>query len=1536
MASSALEVFCGSTFWDSQLTWNTSSPEFTPCFQKTVLVWMPCGFLWLFAPLETYYLLKSSARNIPWTWLSISKIIIICFLCILCLGDLAYSSIQTLHYLKNVPSADYYVSFIRLVSFLLVLGFIVAGRIRGIQSSGILFIFWTFLTITELGTYIPKISHALHNDKIIEVPPFVIFMLYYPLVACMFILSWFADARPEYQEKWRFTKKECPEKQSSFPSKLLYWWFNRLVLIGWKRNLTEADLWSLNEEDLTENVAPVFDKYWHEELLKHEIYIRSASYSPKRSNEEVQIRSERKSKPSIVKALIKTFGPYFLSGAIFKLFHDLLQFASPLLLRSLIAFVTSNDPVWKGILYAVIIFITATLQSLMLGVYFHRMYIIGMRIRTALISSIYRKSLVLSNFSRRESTVGEIVNLMSVDAQRFMDLMVFINMLWSAPLQIILALFFLWDVLGVSVLTGVVVMILVIPLNGYAANVSKKLQVKQMKKKDERVKLMNEILGGIKVLKLYAWENSFLQQVLDIRNKEIQHLRRMAYLHSVTAFIWTCAPFVVSLTSFATFVMISEHNILDAKKAFVALTLFHILRFPLTMLPMLISMIVQATVSVKRLNKFLTNEELEQYVTHDKYEINPIVIEHGTFSWSKDESAILKEININIPEGSLVAVVGQVGSGKSSLLSAMLGDMDKLEGRVNIKGNIAYVAQQAWIQNATLRDNILFHHAMNHEKYNQVIKACALETDLTILPGGDMTEIGERGINLSGGQKQRVSIARAVYSNSDIYLLDDPLSAVDSHVSKQIFEEAIGPKGILKDKTRVLVTHSITYLTQMDMIIVMKDGEIHELGSYSELLNKKGAFAEFLLQYLREETEDIDKLDASEVELMEEIMMKVGTPNLESQLSRTSVDGDIAERRALLRSLSSQMSQDSTSSNRSSPLRRLTDSKSKLDDIKDEKLANGQVDPSKLIQTETMETGKVKWEIYLYYFKSVGYVWMCSVVLGYVGLQGFTVGSNIWLSVWSNDKPTVNGTQDIKLRDLRLGVYGAFGIGEAFSIILGSVALALGSMKASTLLHYNLLSNILHCPMSFFETVPLGRIVNRFAKDIDTMDLNIPMNFRSWLLCFLQVIATILVISFETPIFLGVIVPIGFLYYFIQKFYISTSRQLKRLESVTRSPIYSHFSETLSGVNTIRAYNAQNKFLQISNEFVDTNHCCFYPSNVSNRWLAIRLEFCGNCIVFFAALFAVMGRDDLNPGSVGLSVSYALSITATLNWLVRMSSELETNIVSVERMAEYTLAEKEAEWEIENSRPPLSWPTNGEVVFDRYSTRYRQGLNLVLKGISCEIKSGEKVGIVGRTGAGKSSLTLSLFRIIEGASGSIIIDGVDISKIGLHDLRSKLTIIPQDPVLFSGTLRMNLDPFNKYSDEEVWIALEHSHLKIYVSSLESGLQHMISEGGENLSVGQRQLVCLARALLRKTKVLILDEATAAIDLETDALIQTTIRTEFAGCTILTIAHRLNTIMDYDRVLVLDQGIIKEFDNPENLLQNKESLFYGMAKDARLV
>ncbi|WAQ96707.1 MRP1-like protein [Mya arenaria] len=496
--------------------------------------------------------------------------------------------------------------------------------------------------------------------------------------------------------------------------------------------------------------------------------------------------------------------------------------------------------------------------------------------------------------------------------------------------------------------------------------------------------------------------------------------------------------------------------------------------------------------------------------------------------------------------------------------------------------------------------------------------------------------------------------------------------------------------------------------------------------------------------------------------------------------------------------------------------------------------------------------------------------------------------------------------------------------------------MAVCGIRASRVIHLVLLANVLRLPITFFDVTPQGRVLNIIAQDMADIDYVVPFTMRSMLNVVLQALASLGFIVANLHLLIAVVPLLALVYFFAQRFYVATSRQLKRLESVSRSPIYSHFGETVTGVTTVRAYRQQERFIETSETKVDNNLVCHYPSIISNRWLAIRLEFVGNCILFFASLFAVIARDDLSPGIVGLSITYALNVTQTLNWMVRMTTELETNIVAVERVKEYSETPTEAAWDIPEKKPNPSWPEKGVVEMEDYGTRYREGLDLVVKGIDCYINSGEKVGIVGRTGAGKSSLTLALFRIIEPAQGRIVIDGVDIAQIGLHDLRSKLTIIPQEPVLFSGSLRMNLDPFDEHSDDSVWRALEHAHLKNFVKGLPTGLEHECTEGGENLSVGQRQLVCLARALLRKTKILILDEATAAVDLETDDLIQHTIRTEFSDATVLTIAHRLNTIMDYTRVMVLDQGRIKEMDSPQSLLQNSDSIFYGMAADAGLV
>ncbi|NXU75315.1 MRP3 protein, partial [Oreotrochilus melanogaster] len=1243
---------------------------------------------------------------------------------------------------------------------------------------------------------------------------------------------------------------------------------------------------------------------------------------------EVLIRDKQHNrKPSFLKAMIRTFGPYFLIGSFFKLIQDLLSFVNPQLLSVLISFIKNKDaPAWWGFLIAALMFICAVLQTLILHQHFQYCFVTGMRLRTGITGVIYRKSLVITNSAKRSSTVGEIVNLMSVDAQRFMDLVTFLNMLWSAPLQIFLALYFLWQTLGPSVLAGVAVMVLLIPFNSAIAMKTRAFQVEQMRHKDSRIKLMNEILGGIKVLKLYAWEPSFSEKVLEIRKNELQVLKKSAYLNSLSNFAWVSAPFLVALTTFAVYVSVDEKNILDAEKAFVSLSLFNILKFPLSMLPQVIGNIAQASVSLKRIQQFLSHDELDPKCVETKVIApgNAISVTNGTFSWGKELKPSLKDINLLVPSGALVAIVGHVGCGKSSLVSALLGEMEKLEGEVAVKGSVAYVPQQAWIQNATLKDNILFGQAFNDQKYQNVLEACALKTDLEVLPGGDQTEIGEKGINLSGGQRQRVSLARAVYSSSDIYLLDDPLSAVDSHVAKHIFDKVIGPEGALKGKTRILVTHGISFLPQVDHIVVLVDGKISEMGSYQDLLKQNKAFAEFLRNYALDE--DIEEDESTMLE-EEEVLLAEDTLSIHTDLADNEpVTNEV--RKQFLRDDQTFVPAILFSPNQTNFLKQLSGSVTAPLCVSVHTALNCY---RCMINKPFALCLYVKLSVFWQYMKAVSPVISLVICFLYCCQNAVAIGANVWLSDWTNE-PVINGTQHNTT--MRIGVYAALGLLQGLIVLICSFTLAMGGINAARTLHAALLENKFHTPQSFYDTTPTGRIINRFSKDIYVIDEVIPPTILMFLGTFFTSLSTMIVIIASTPLFTVVIIPLAVLYFFVQRFYVATSRQLKRLESVSRSPIYSHFSETVSGASVIRAYRRVKSFVDISDMKIDENLKSYYPGIVSNRWLGIRVEFVGNCIVLFAALFAVIGKNSLNAGLVGLSVSYALQVTMSLNWMVRMASELETNIVAVERIKEYSETETEAPWIIEGKSPPEDWPSKGELEFVNYSVRYRKGLDLVLKGLSLHVHGGEKIGIVGRTGAGKSSMTLCLFRILEAVKGEIKIDGVKISEIGLHDLRSRLTIIPQDPVLFSGTLRMNLDPFNKYSDEEIWRALELSHLKRFVSSQPSMLDYECSEGGENLSVGQRQLICLARALLRKTRILVLDEATAAVDLETDDLIQMTIRTQFEDCTVLTIAHRLNTIMDYTRVLVLDNGTIAEFDTPASLIAAK-GIFYSMAKDAGL-
>ncbi|XP_038152385.1 canalicular multispecific organic anion transporter 1-like [Cyprinodon tularosa] len=1557
MCAAALDEYCGSVFWNASYL-GRDDPDLPICVEQTVLVWIPLGFMWLCAPWNLMPLCRRSQVNKKsWTKLYFCKQLVVILLFLTAIGGLTVTLVEDFgpNSSGEKSPAVYYTNPVLFAVTWILLLLCQEGlrrKERAVDSASI-FIFWLLLVLCDIFPFQTLLREALRLGEVRDIPRFSLFYISFGLEVIALILSAVADIPRDAKE----LVKKNPEAGAAFLSRITFNWFNSMAVKGYKKPLVQEDMWDLNEADNTTYISQRFNQHMMYELglarirlqkkLKNRLiknHGKTVEDVPQSNglgkgvsrdvlmmeekgtkDDDKKKKKEKKKKEKtdypnswLVNTISKTFKGILIESAFYKLVQDLLTFVSPQLLKLMISFTQDKSSyVWEGYLYAVLLLVVALLQSLTLQQYFQRCFVLGMKVRTALMAAVYKKALVMSNDNRKESTVGETVNLMSADAQRFNDVTNFIHLLWSCPLQIVVSIVFLWMELGPSTLAGLAVMVLLAPINGLLAAKARKIQVENMKFKDKRLKIMNEMLNGIKILKLFAWEPSFQTQVKDIREKELKVMKRFAYLTSVSTFIFTCAPALVSLVTFAVFVGVSSENILTPEKAFTSISLFNILRFPLAMLPMLIASIVQTTVSKKRLEKFLGGDDLDSdTVRHNPDVDSAVSITKGSFAWGKDSEPVLKDVSLDIKPGRLVAVVGAVGSGKSSLVSALLGELHSTDGFINIQGSLAFVPQQAWIQNATLRDNILFGSPYEDRRFQEVLEACALGPDLKLLSAGDMTEIGEKGINLSGGQKQRVSLARAAYSQADVFLLDDPLSAVDSHVGKHLFDKVIGPNGLLKNKTRILVTHGVSFLPYVDEVIVLVNGQVSEIGSYQSLRDNKGAFSEFLDTYAK---------DQSNQKSSEEDDFQV-TEDLEVIPESEDTQADYPPEDAVSFTLRRENSiRRSQRGNRSSVRSRKNSSLKPTEAV-------GEIKGQKLIEKETMETGQVKFSVFLQYLRAMGWGYAFWIFALYFIQNVAFIGQNLWLSDWTNDAAEyMNQTYPGWKRDTRIGVFGALGLAQGVFVFLGTLLLANASVNASRILHSRLLDNILRVPMLFFDTTPIGRVVNRFAKDIFTVDEAIPQSFRSWILCLLGVLGTLVVICLATPFFAIIIIPLAVVYFFVQRFYVAASRQLRRLDSVSRSPIYSHFGETVAGLSVIRAYNHQERFLKHNEETIDENLKSVYPWIVSNRWVAIRLEFLGNLVVFFSALFAVISRDSIDSGLVGLSISYALNVTQTLNWLVRMTSELETNIVAVERVSEYSKLENEAPWVTQN-RPSENWPEEGRVQFEDYKVRYRPELELVLRGISCNIASKEKIGIVGRTGAGKSSLTNCLFRIIEAADGRILIDGLDISTIGLHDLRNRLTIIPQDPVLFSGTLRMNLDPFDKFSDEDLWRVLELSHLKDYVVGLKEGLQHEVAEGGENLSVGQRQLLCLARALLRKSRILILDEATAAVDLETDNLIQNTIRKEFSHCTVLTIAHRLHSIMDSSRVMVLDAGQIVEFDTPSNLLE-KRGHFYSMAKDA---
>ncbi|KAK1798739.1 hypothetical protein P4O66_007035, partial [Electrophorus voltai] len=1607
-------------FQDWNQTWYTHTPELSDCFQHTVLVWAPCVYLWVCTPFYCLHLYCNGQSRLPLSPLCSAKLLLGFFLASFGFVEFFYILLernQELHrHLVFLLSPV-----IRSLTVVLAMGLIQWERARGCRSSVVLFLYWLLGVLCSLVPLRANIQLAVEQRLSPDIVHHLAYFSCFALQLAQVFLSCFADQAPP--------GKSVPK-------------VSRLVIKGYRTPLQAEDLWSLREEDSSEKILSDLEEEWTSARTKLQQEVQHlgtggalGSHLPEQAQLLRKLQKEQSSGFCLLRTLARNFGPYFLSGTLCLVVHDAFMFSIPQVLSGLdqsrrprqtqtalfmpasgncgfwpgscllLGFIREDDaPLWKGYFYASLLFLFSCLQSVFNHQYMYSCFSVGMRVKTAVMGLVYRKSLVLTSAARRTCTVGEIVNLVSADTQKLMDFVVYFNAVWLAPIEVALCLFFLWQLLGPSALAGITTVILIFPLNGFIAKKRSKLQEIQMKYMDGRIKLMNEILNGIKILKFYAWEKAFLEQVLGYREKELRALKKSQILYSISIASFNSSSFLfpseyllltgnliprvrvfltqIAFTMFGVYVLIDDRNVLDAQKVFVSMALINILKTPLSQLPFAMSTTMQAVVSLKRLGKFLCQEELKpDSVSRDplKLEEDSVVIDNGIFSWSKDGPPCLKRISVRIPRGTLVAVVGHVGSGKSSLLSAILGETERRSGSVAIKGSVAYVPQQAWIQNATVQDNVLFGWDRKKSWYHRVLEACALLPDLDILPAGDATEIGEKvlrpctllsghvfkvivevfvracGLNLSGGQKQRVSLARAVYRKADLYLLDDPLSAVDAHVGQHIFEKVIGPKGMLRDKTRVMATHGMSFLYHADLILVLGDGEVTESGSYQELMSRDGAFADFVRTFAGSERKECS-IPRGEAHTPQPFVFLEVTcqPHIYEPRQRSlyrRVEPSPAVLNKLIHCLCGEMWCVVAGSRKSCSRLSMTDFMPSSRDLSQEQLIGGDrnsvsmqnMEPDieqeqipeelgKLTEADKARIGRVKLELYVEYFRTIGLAFIVPILFLYAFQQAASLVYSYWLSLWA-DEPVVNGTQ--LNTDMKLGVYGALGFAQGIAIFGTTVAISIGGIMASRQLHLELLRNVLRSPMSFFEATPSGNLLNRFAKEIDAIDCMIPDGLKMALGYVFKLMEVCVIVLLATPFAAVIMLPLALLYAFVQSFYVATSCQLRRLESVSRSPIYTHFNETVQGASVIRAFGEQRRFVLEADRRVDHNQSSYFPRFVATRWLAVNLEFLGNGIVLSAAVLSVMGKDTLSPGIVGLAVSHSLQVTGILSWIVRSWTDVENNIVSVERVKEYADTPKEAEWALEDSSLSPSWPQAGTIEFRDYGLQYRKGLELALKGISLHVHEREKIGIVGRTGAGKSSLALGIFRILEAAKGEIYIDGINIAELGLHDLRSRITIIPQDPVLFSGSLRMNLDPFDAYSDEEVWKALELAHLKNFVSGLPDKLNYECSEGGENLSLGQRQLVCLARALLRKTRILVLDEATAAVDLETDALIQSTIRSQFEDCAVLTIAHRLNTVMDYTKVIVMDKGHIVEMDSPSNLIA-QSGQFYRMCREAGLV
>ena len=1216
--------------------------------------------------------------------------------------------------------------------------------------------------------------------------------------------------------------------------------------------------------------------------------------------------------------------------------------------------------------------------------------------------------------------VGTIINLMAVDSFKVSEISAYLHFLWgSTPVQLIVCIVLLYRILGWSALASIVMMVLVLPLNLFLARQFTKVQKKVMAATDIRIHTTNEILQNIRIIKYFAWEPRFRQIVSQKRAAELRALRNKYILWTFAATTWFAVPLFITFFSFLLYTVVEDRPLVPSV-AFTALSLFGILRYPLDQLADMIAHVQESKVSVDRVEEFLNEDETEKYDQllqgrKDEFGEPVIGFKKATLTWGGKNTQDVNgktafrmiDLDVCFVVGRLNIIAGPTGSGKTSLLMALLGEMTLIEGSVFLPGgqsreelqknpetgfteSIAYCAQQAWLANDTIKQNILFAAPFDDSRYHSVIAACALERDLEILEKSDSTLVGEKGITLSGGQKQRISLARALYCDSRHILLDDCMSAVDSHTAKHIFEHCVmGP--LMFGRTCILVTHNIALaVPRSHYVVTLANGKITAQGPPDEVV-AGGALGDDLLKS-RPASKNGSQLQSR---IPSSIGLGVEAKSIENGRA-PEPNGTLNE-----------------SVNNSTV-------KSKGD----EENAN--------TRTEGKATGSVDIKVIKMYFVAMGpwHYWLLAFFA--FGLQQIgSVAANVWIRSWANaysrsvqsasfmaeksDVPTsydilgsgpssssftssssfwrlplsynvapsmsiVASSYDRVDAWYYLIIYASLGLFYILISLVREGYIFWGSLRASSKMHNRLFESVTRAKLQFFDTTPLGQLMNRFSKDIEAIDQDVAPVAVGVLGCLFSLITIVILISVITPNFLIAGFFITIIYFAIGQFYLRSSRDLKRLESVQRSPLYQQFGETLSGIVTIRAYGDERRFIRDNQHRVDTHNRPFIYLWAANRWLALRVDFTGALVAFFAGTFVILSMGTVDAGSAGLSLTYAVMFTENVLWLVRLYSMNEQNMNSVERIKEYVEVDQEAQAIIEEARPPSNWPNQGAIQFANYSTRYRSDLEPVLRNLTFSIQPGERVGIVGRTGAGKSSLALALFRGLEAEGGKIVIDNIDIGLIGLQDLREAITIVPQDPTLFTGTVRSNLDPFDLFTDEEIFATLRRVQLIEAAGSTkrssatspiqpnvptppdsspssegmgepDSGddlglakkttntrenaniftvLTSPIAESGSNLSQGQRQLLCLARALLKAPRVLLMDEATASIDYTTDGKIQDTLR-EVKESTIITIAHRLQTIIDYDKVLVLDKGKVIEYDRPFALIMEEGGIFRGMCE-----